>query len=88
MDNNAVTFQGLKIYTPARYRIRVKGVLDPSWSDWLGGMIITTNSQGSQTPNSTLIGPLADQAALLGVLNTLYDYYHYPLISVEYLGSA
>jgi hypothetical protein len=31
---------------------------------------------------------LLDQAALLGVLTTLYDYYHSPLLSVEFLGSA
>ena len=32
-------------------------------------------------------GCLADQAALNGVLNTLYDY-HYPVLRVEYLGPA
>jgi len=26
--------------------------------------------------------------ALVGVLNTLYDYYHCPLLSVEYSGSS
>jgi hypothetical protein len=34
-----------------------------------------------------LTGWLADQAALYGVLNTLYDY-HYPLLYVQYLGPA
>ena len=40
------------------------------------------------TPVSTLVGRLLDQAALMGVLDTLYEYYHCPLLSVEYLGSA
>ena len=31
---------------------------------------------------------LLDQAALMGVLDTLYNYYHCPLLSVEFLGSA
>jgi hypothetical protein len=79
---------GLKLWTPARYRIRVKGYLDPSWSDRLGGMSITTSGEGDEGSVSTLAGQLLDQAALMGVLDTLYNYYHCPLLSVEYLGSA
>jgi hypothetical protein len=51
-------------------------------------MTITTAEQGDETWVTTLVGQLLDQAALLGVLNTLYDYYHAPLLSVEFLGSA
>ena len=78
----------LKLWTPARYRICVKGSLDPSWSDRLGGMSITTTGQADETPVSTLVGRQLDQAALMGVLNGLYDYYHCPLLSIEYLGSS
>ena len=78
----------LELPKPARYRICVKGYLDPNWSGRLGGMTITTTEQVEDVPVTTLSGPLLDQAALLGVLNTLYDYYHAPLLSVEFLGSA
>jgi hypothetical protein len=83
-----MTYRELNLGTPARYRIRVKGTLDPSWSGRLGGMSITTTEQGNEAPVTTLTGRLLDQAALLGVLNTLYDYYHSPLLSVEFLDSA
>ena len=78
----------LKLHTPARYRIRVKGYLDSSWSDRLGGMSITTTVEADEAPVATLVGRLADQAALMGVLNTLYNYYHCPVLEVEFLGSA
>ena len=50
------------------YRIRVKGQLDPSWSDWLGGFTILPQGDDS----TLLVGPIADQAALQGILNKLY----------------
>ena len=83
-----MTYQELKLWTPARYRIQVKGYLDASCSDWLGGMSITTTGEVDEAPVTTLVGRLLDQAALMGVLNTLYNYYHCPLLYVEYLGSA
>lgn len=63
---------------PAVYEIRVTGVLDESWSDCLGGMTIVNTPAGQQTalPEATLAGRLEDQAALLGVLNTLYNFGH------------
>ena len=71
----------LKFHTPATYRIRVKGYLDDSWSDRLGGMNIEVTGQG-KAQKATLVGRLTDQAALLGVLNTLYNL-HLPLLSLE-----
>ena len=82
-----MTHQGLKLWTPARYRIRLQGTLDSSCSDRLGGMSITATGQGDEAPVTTLVGRLLDQAALMGVLGMLYNYYHCPLLSVEYLGS-
>jgi len=83
-----MTIQGMKLWTPAEYRICVKGHLDPSCSERLGGMTITTTGEADEAPVTTLVGRLADQAALMGVLNALYDYFHAPLLSVEFLGSA
>jgi len=53
---------------PTLYRIRVKGVLGPSWSDWFDHFSIST--RGGDT---TLKGPVVDQAALLGILNKIND---------------
>ena len=67
---------------PARYRIRVRGRLDSKWSDRLAGMTVTTKGGRDISETTTLEGQLLDQAALTGVLNSLYDL-KLPLISVE-----
>ena len=69
---------------PSTYRIRINGHLDTSWSDRLSGMTIITVCEKNTLEITTLQGRLLDQAALTGVLNTLYDL-GLPLISVEYL---
>jgi len=51
------------------YEIRVEGQLEPCWSEWLGGMTVTPLESGE-----TLVsGPVADQAALYGLLIRLRD---------------
>jgi hypothetical protein len=52
---------------PACYQIRVRGMIDPHWSDWFNGMAITYDADG----DTLLIGTLADQAALYGVLQRI-----------------
>jgi hypothetical protein len=56
---------------PARqlYRIRVEGVLEPTWSEWLDGMTI------SQEPGGVTIlsGSVRDQAELFGLLTKVRD---------------
>ena len=69
---------------PATYQVRVRGVLDTSWSDNLNGMSIVTDYEGDNIPISILTGRLADQAALTGVLNSLHDL-GFALLSVEIL---
>jgi hypothetical protein len=71
---------------PGIYRIRVSGHVDARWADRLGGLRISAQMVGDEAC-AELIGHLADQAALYGVLNTLYDY-RYPLLYVEYVGPA
>jgi hypothetical protein len=63
------------------YQISVQGRMDPSWSDRLESMTIDQGTMGLETPVTTLQGELCDQAALLGVLNTLYEL-HLPVLSV------
>jgi hypothetical protein len=68
---------------PAVYRVRVQGSIPLDWSVRLMGMNITT-SHDTDSDQSTLVGRLPDQAALSGVLNTLYDT-QFPVLSVECL---
>jgi hypothetical protein len=53
---------------PARYEIRVDGVLDDRWADWFGGLQVT--SDGTQT---VISGLLPDQPALHGLLAKIRD---------------
>lgn len=78
----------LSIVSPANYRISVVGFLDESYSDRLSGLTIrnTKPDHSEGKPVTTLIGILADQAALFGVLNALYNM-RMPLIEVEYLSN-
>ena len=77
-----MTHKRLRAHIPATYQIRVQGVLTQDWSDRLGGMAINAAGQDSEAPVTTLSGRLLDQAALFGVLNTLYEL-HLPLLLVE-----
>jgi hypothetical protein len=76
----------LSVVSPAKYRISVVGVLEESFSDRLCGLTIrnTQPDQSASKPVAILTGQLADQAALFGVLNTLYNM-RMPLLAVEYL---
>lgn len=78
------SWKNMKFEGPAPYRIRVQGHLDDSWSDRLGGMVITRAYTERSQPMTILIGQLIDQAALSGVMNTLYNE-HLPVYTVELL---
>ena len=60
------------------YQIRVQGHLDYDWSDWFEGLSITLEADGF----TLLSGPVADQAALYGLLKRIHDL-GLPLISVN-----
>jgi hypothetical protein len=57
---------------PTRYQIVVHGNLDEQWSQYLGGARIEQRGT-PDFPLTVLSGEFEDQAALLGILNTLYD---------------
>ena len=60
------------------HEIRVQGHLDDRWVDWLEGLALTRENDGT----TTLTGRLTDQAALHGVLNTIRDL-NLPIVSVR-----
>ena len=74
---------------PGIYAIHVAGEVRESWSDRLGGLTIFRTETAEQDPKpvSVLIGLLIDQAALAGVLDTLYQH-RYQLLYVKYLGPS
>jgi len=78
------SWKDLKFEASASYRVRVQGHLDDSWSDRLGGMVITRAFTADKQPMTILIGRLRDQAALAGVMDALYNL-HLPVFSVELL---
>ena len=61
----------LTLDAPLECTIRAAGALDARWSERLGGLRVRPAGRGS--PVAELRGPLRDQAALFGVLATLYD---------------
>lgn len=71
----------ITLHEPASCVIRVRGALSSDWSDRLGGMHIIVNRSGRHSMTE-LVGRLADQAALHGVLAALYEL-GLPLLSVE-----
>ncbi len=54
---------------PAWYEIRIEGHLSPQWVDWFSGMTIALEDNGE----TLLTGPVADQAALHGLLKIIRD---------------
>lgn len=54
---------------PEYYEIKIKGYLDPGWSEWFAGLALT-HLEGNVT---LLSGSLPDQSALHGLLERIRD---------------
>jgi hypothetical protein len=67
-------------HNPGRYEIRLKGHLDSRWAAWFDGLSLTNESDGT----TVIHGPVADQAALYGLLQKVRDL-GLPLVSVTQL---
>ena len=76
----------LTMHGPAVYRIHVRGRVDPRQSDRLAGMQLTEISGSNGTPETILVGRLQDQAALSGLLESLYEM-HLPVLSADCMGA-
>jgi len=61
-QSNQISTTGERIF-----EIHVKGHLNSKWSDWLDGLEMKLLDDGEMI----LLGPIVDQAALMGVLNKL-----------------
>jgi hypothetical protein len=54
---------------PVHYQIRVKGVLDRRWAAWFDDLQVASDERGQ----TTIAGPVVDQAALHGLLTKVRD---------------
>ena len=72
-----LTFDG-----SATYQILVGGHVEANWSDWMEGMSVRRLPNEDGPAITLLEGELIDQAALAGLLNTLYEM-HLVVLSVE-----
>ena len=54
---------------PLVYQITLKGHLGHQWTDWFEGLTLTLEANGE----TLLTGPVADQAALFGLLRKVRD---------------
>ncbi len=77
----------LRLDESAVYEICVQGRVNDRRAEWFNGLTVT--HQGSEAPDepgtvvtTTFRGPVADQAALLGLLQKLYTLRH-PLLLVR-----
>lgn len=64
------------------YRIKVRGRLKESWSDWFNGMTIEARLEADGAQVTTLTGLVRDQTALHGLLDKIRDL-GLPLLSLE-----
>jgi hypothetical protein len=78
---------GASLFEPSMYRISILGILDKNWSDYCRGMTIEHENDPKRSSMSILTGRLADQSALMGVLNSLHDI-GYPILLVEFIGAG
>ncbi len=69
------------------YRICVEGWIAARWKDWFNGMAITQEGGEGTLATSTLQGVVSDQAALLGLLQNLYNL-GFPLLTVERIANS
>ena len=69
---------------PATYRICVTGSLESELAERLWGMISSPVEKIGEPEQTSLVGVVADQAALIGIINALYNSGH-TVVSVKRL---
>lgn len=57
----------------AVYRIEVQGMIGSRWEAWFEGLALDVRDGGDGVHITTLMGVVADQSALRGILAKLWD---------------
>ncbi len=77
MPGHLIRFYGPVMNEAGEYEIRLKGHLDARWAAWFDGLALALEPDGL----TVIRGPVADQAALHGLLHKVRDI-GMPLVSV------
>jgi len=77
----------LTMHETAVYRIRFQGTFDESWLEYLGADWTIQFNDDCTAVTTTITGVMGDQAALIGLLCSLYDV-GLPLLEVECLATT
>ena len=67
---------------PAMYRICITGSLESELAERLWGMSSIPIGKTAESEQTALVGEVADQAALVGIINALYNSGH-SVVSIE-----
>mgnify|MGYP000960533469 CR=1 FL=1 len=76
----------MSVTQPLVYDIRVAGVVDPAFSDYMRGMTITPDTASTEGPVTIVRGTCPDPSAFVGVLSTLGTL-GFAVMSVRCLGA-
>lgn len=71
-----------EVHQQSVYQFRIKGHLGQQWRNWFDGLTVTLEEDG----NTLLMGTVADQSALHGILKKIRDM-GMPLLSVNFTDS-
>ncbi len=67
---------------PRAYEVTVQGWVSSRWEDWLDGMACSREGGDDALAVTVLSGRLADQSALLGLLQSLHNL-GFPILAVR-----
>ena len=56
-----------------KVQIRIRGWIGKRWANWFDGLAMTYEGTEDDLPLTVLTGPVADQAALRGILSRIWD---------------
>lgn len=86
-QNHTKSNQPASLNNGGIYEIKIKGLLDAHWGQWFEGMTLKPRENAETGQDCTLIiGPIADQPALHGLLAKIRDL-NLTLISVRKIAS-
>lgn len=77
----------LHIYDRAVYQIVVQGCVPLMLSDYLGGMRLDATYDDADNPITVLSGEVLDQAALAGILQSLFNL-QFPILLMKFVRKA
>ena len=56
-----------------KYQIKIRGWIGKRWADWFDGLAMCYEGTEDDSPLTVLTGPVADHAALRGILCRIWD---------------